>query len=81
MDGRNYEDFFLHPQDATQRRYEALRAVCLEGESAADVADRMGIPQGTLRNWACEFRRLVDAGCAPPFFFRRLAAVRWDGPG
>lgn len=42
MDGRNYEDFFLHPQDATQRRYEALRAVCVEGESAADVADSNG---------------------------------------
>jgi len=79
MDGRNYEDFFLQPQDATQRRYEALRTVVVEGESAVDVADRMSISRGTLRNWVSEFRRQFDAGCVSPFFSPRLEAVLWDG--
>ena len=79
MDGRIYEDFFLQPQDATQRRYEALRAIFVEGESAVDVAKRIRIPHGTVRNWSCEFRKQVDAGCIPPFFFPRLAAALLDG--
>jgi hypothetical protein len=70
MEGRIYEDFFVHPQDATHRRYEALRAVFVEGELCVDVAHRMNIPHGTLRNWACEFRKQIDAGEAAPFFFQ-----------
>ena len=78
MDGRIYEDFFLQPQDSTQRRYEALRAIIVEGESAVDVADRMSIPQGTLRNRVSEFRRQIDAGCVAPFLSQHLEAARWD---
>ena len=78
MDGRNCELFFLQPHEATQLRYEALRAVFVEGESAVDVADRMSIPQGTLRNWICEFRGPVQAGDVAPFLFPRLEAVLRD---
>ena len=75
MDGRNYADFFLQTQDATQRRYEALRAVFVEGESTADIADRMSIPRGTLRNWCCEFRKQFDANGVAPFFSKPLVGV------
>ena len=79
MDGQNYADFFLQAQDATQRRYEALRAIFAEGESAADVADRMRIPRGTLRNWCCEFRKQFDASCVAPFFSKPLVGAPQDG--
>lgn len=71
MGGRIYEDFFVQPQDATQRRYEALRAVIVDGELCVDAAQRMNIPHGTLRNWVCGFRKQIDDGCAPPFFFQQ----------
>ncbi len=76
MDGRAYENFFVQPQDATQRRYEALRSVIVDGEPSVDVAQRMNIPQGTLRNWVCEFCKQIDSGCTPPFFFRPLRVDR-----
>ena len=75
MDGRSCAEFFLQPQDATQRRYEALRAIFAEGESAVEVADRMSIPQGTVRNWVCEFRKQVDAKTVAPFLSGLLEAV------
>ena len=79
MDGRIYEDFFVQPQDATQRRYEALRAVIVDGELCVDVAHRMNIPHGTVRNWVCEFRKQIDSGSPPPFFFERRRAGRSVG--
>jgi hypothetical protein len=80
MEGRSYEEFFVQPLDATQRRYEALRAVFVDGESCVDVAHRMNVPYGTLRNWACEFRTQIDAGFVPPFFFQPLRGGRPVGP-
>lgn len=68
MDGSSYQQFFLQPEDPWHRRYEALRAVFVEGESMADVAERLGVAHGTVRNWASEFRSQQDQGQAPPFF-------------
>lgn len=79
MDGGPYENFFVQPQDATQRRYEVVRAVVVDGDLCVDVAQRLNIPHGTVRNWVCEFRKHIDAGCTPPFFFKRLQAGRLAG--
>jgi len=67
MDGAALSDWFAHPEDPAQVRYEALRAVLHEGEPAVDVAARFGIPYGTLRNHVCEFRRMLARGETPPF--------------
>ena len=80
MDGRDYANFFTQSEDATHRRYEALRAIFVEGEPTVDVADRMKISQGTLRNWACEFRKQYDAGCVSPFFLSHGRGVLQDDP-
>jgi transposase-like protein len=69
MDGICYEEFFLDPQDPLHRRYEALRGVFVDDESMAEVAERLGVAHGTVRNWVCEFRRQWDQGEMPPFFF------------
>lgn len=76
MDGDRYEQFFLQPEGPWHRRYEALRAVFVEEQSMAEVAKRLGVAHGTVRNWACEFRSQRDQGQAPPFFASpHLAAV------
>lgn len=68
MDGQRYEEFFLDPQEASHRHYEALRGVFVDGESMAEVAQRLGVAHGTVRNWVCEFRSQCDQGQVPPFF-------------
>ncbi len=75
MDGDRYEQFFLQPQDPWHRRYEALRAVFVEGQSMADVAQRLDVAHGTVRNWASDFRKQQDLGDAPPFFASRIGNV------
>jgi hypothetical protein len=65
-----YDAFFLEPNTAWHRRYEALRAVFVEEEPLHDVAQQFGVRYGTLRNWASEFRAAHDLGQAAPFFSR-----------
>jgi transposase len=79
MDGGSYENYFVQPEDATQLRYEVVRAIIVDGELCVDVAHRMNVPHGTVRNWVCEFRKQIDAGCAPPFLFKHLRAGRPGG--
>ena len=75
MDGGHYEQFFLQPREPWHRRYEALRAVFVEGESMAEVAQRLDVAHGTVRNWASEFRKQQDSGQTPPFSTRLIANV------
>lgn len=56
--------FFLVPQNATHRQYEALRAYFVEGLSSAEVARRFGYSPGSFRVLAHEFRQNPDR----PFF-------------
>ena len=80
MDGDRYEQFFLQPQDPWHRRYEALRAVFVEGQSMADVAQRLDVAHGTVRNWASEFRKQQDHGQASPFFASLVVEVAAANP-
>jgi hypothetical protein len=85
MDGSRASRFFLEPKPTFQRRYEALRAVFVEGEPLDQVADRFGYKPSALRSMACRFHGDCRRGVTPPFFFRTGADVRpehaWDKTG
>src|SRR5687768_16145011 len=49
-------EFFTEPVEATQRRYEALRAYLAEGLPAAEVAVRFGYSSTTLLSAVRDFR-------------------------
>jgi len=49
-------EFFTDPAEPTQRRYEALRAYLLEGDSAAEAAARFGYAEATLTSLVRDFR-------------------------
>ena len=57
-------DHFLHPANATQRQYEALRAFLVEGLPSAEAAARFGYTPGSFRVLCHEFRQDL----ARPFF-------------
>ena len=76
MNRSDYTDYFLNPEQAIHRRYEALRAVFLEEESLKDVAQRFDLTYGSIRNWTSDFRRSRDAGDEPPFLFRPIVVVQ-----
>jgi len=69
MDDPRCYQFFQEPSDPLQRRYEALRAVFVEGLSQKQAADRFGLTHGALRKQIHEFRQACDNGSPPPFFF------------
>jgi transposase-like protein len=76
MNRSTYTDYFLKPEQATQRRYEALRAVLVDEESMQDVAQRFDLTYGAIRNWISDFRRSRDAEEEPPFLFRPIVVVQ-----
>lgn len=71
--------YFLAPRETAQRRYEALRAVYVDGEPLAGVAQRFGYKVSTLKSMACRFRAACRNGTAPPFSFR-MAEDDTPGP-
>lgn len=71
MNTHTTHDYFLKPTEAAHRRYEALRAVFVDGLSLQEVAHHFGVSYGTVRNWVSEFRRQWKAGQPPPFFLPR----------
>ena len=58
------KDFFLHPTDPMQKRYEALRSSFVDGLSARQVAERFGYSLHTVN----ALRRDFNAASLPPFF-------------
>lgn len=80
MDGMAYQQYFLQPLDVLQRRYEAVRAVVVDGQPMPDVAQRFAVTHGTVRNWVSEFRRHLDAGRRPPFSQCETAAAPQSQP-
>jgi hypothetical protein len=67
MEDRLCSQYFLTPRQATQRRYEALRAVFASGEPLAVVAQRFGYKVSALKSMACRFRADCRRGVTPPF--------------
>jgi hypothetical protein len=68
MDGSHTSRFFLEPKQTFQRRYEALRAIFLEGQPLDQVAERFGYKSSALRSMASRFRADCRRGVATPFF-------------
>jgi len=60
--------FFLSPQRATQRQYEALRAFFVEGLSATEVAQKFGYRPASFRVLCHQFRQAIEK---QEFFFRQ----------
>lgn len=58
------KNFFLHPIDPMQKRYEALRASFVDGLSAKEIAHKFGYSIHTVN----ALRRDFKAGSLPPFF-------------
>jgi hypothetical protein len=74
MDDTPYREFFTRPTQPFHRRYEALRAVFLDGRSQKEVADQFGYRYSALRQLVYEFRRQGrDPGDVSPFFESRSA--------
>ena len=61
------QQFFLQPDGIRQRRYEVLRAVFVDDDTALDVADRFRLSHGTVRNWVSQFSAQLERGEHPPF--------------
>ena len=73
MNGVDYKSYFMHPVEAAQRRYEALRCVFVEEQTMKQVAQRYDLSYGTIRNWVSEFSRSQETGQSPPFSPRHRA--------
>jgi transposase-like protein len=69
MDDSRCQDFFRQPTHPGHRRFEALRAVFIDGRSQKDVAQAYGFSYGSLRQWVRELRlHCRDVGQQSPFF-------------
>ena len=67
MDDRSCTRFFLEPEGAFHRQYEALRAHFLDDEPLVDVAERFGYMVSTLKSMASRFRQLGPSNKTAPF--------------
>ena len=76
MDDSSLRNYFLSPSCPSQRQYEALRAVFVEGLSQKDAAQRFGYSYGTFRLLVLQFRNAFSAGSPPPFSTSRPEAAR-----
>jgi len=79
MDDTACLDFFARPTNPYHRRYEAVRAVFVEGRAPKDVAAQFGLAHRSVRQLVYEFRRHCrDSADSSPFFENR----KWDAlPG
>ena len=69
MDDARYREFFSQPTQPYHRRYEALRAVFVEGRLQKEVAERFGFKSSSLRQLVYEFRQHSGhAADGSPFF-------------
>jgi predicted DNA-binding protein (UPF0251 family) len=79
MDDTAFRHYFTQPAHPSQRRYEALRAVIVDGLSRKQAAAAFGFRHRTMRQMMYEFRRSVAADgktTGPPFFKPANEAVR-----
>jgi hypothetical protein len=74
MDDPLCRRFFLEPEQTFHRRYEALRAVCVEGRPVPEVAAQFGYKLASLQVMVSTFRAQCRHGDRPPFLFPTAAA-------
>ena len=71
MNDTRCQQFFLDADPTTyHRRYEALRAVFVDGLPQYEVAARFGFTHGSMRQLVHGFRAAMRSGSPPPFFKR-----------
>ena len=58
MDDSACQAFFTQPTQTYHRRYEALRAVFVEGRSQKEVAEEFGFTYSSMRQLMFDFRVL-----------------------
>lgn len=77
MDDKACQEFFTVPSQTYQRRYEALRAVFVEGRSQKDVAEQFGFTYGAIRQLVLQFRRAFDddPNAVGSLFFANIAVA------
>jgi hypothetical protein len=68
MDDTPYREVFARPAPPYHRRYEALRAVFLDGRPQEQIAREFGSTYGSLRQLVHEFRSRCRRDAPPPFF-------------
>jgi transposase len=69
MEDTLFRTFFTRPANPYHRRYEALRAVFVEGLSQKEAADNFGFKYSTMRQLIYEFRKQRGvADAQSPFF-------------
>ena len=72
MDDTRCQGFFSETTNPYHRRYEALRAVFVEGRSQKKVAEEFGYQYGSFRQLVYEFRQHCrasgDSSDESPFF-------------
>ena len=61
MDDTAVRRYFTQPTHIFHRRYEALRAVIVDGRSQKVVAEELGFQYHSLRQLVYEFRHSFDA--------------------
>ena len=76
MDDTPARLFFLQPADATQRLYEALRAVFADGCRQKDAAQAAGYSFDAFRQQVRQFRVDCATGQPPPFSARARGGGR-----
>jgi hypothetical protein len=59
--------FFVEPERKSHQRYEALRAIFVEGLPLDQVGDRFGYGPAALGSLASRFRSECRAGSPPRF--------------
>ncbi len=79
MDDQPCRDYFLRPRSPSHRRYEALRAVFIDGHPVAEVAADFGYKPATFKVLISRFRHDVRSHNGPPFSSPMAADVRRDG--
>jgi hypothetical protein len=67
MDDTPARLFFLQPAHESQRLYEALHAVFVDGCRQKDVAQRFGYSFAAFRQQVHQFRVRCASGQPPPF--------------
>ena len=71
MEDTTGREYFTQPTQTYHRRYEALRAVIVEGRSQKEVADTFGFQYRSVRQLVYEFRQSRNSdreSTESPFF-------------